>query len=714
MQTAVSKIELFPVSLNLIDMAVAIRKETYKNPILADQTSSSDAAQTKIDTNPTACLPETSYLMLLSTYNPTEEVPQSSPLWEADFQRTGRWTKEEAEYADFLFKTFEEGTVALPQGLRLKDFLCQMLLSKGSRLTKKFKNARLSVRTYEIKNLDSTGREYDMLSSLQEKFLQSIQDEASQLEIRFFLDKTWKALFSDLCIQTECKMLDAAKWFESVEEMENKATQTEEMIRTIRRKTSSMSRYTTKDTATSSESATDTDKHGIKRSESTGGSVSASVEPKSSSTIPPVLTNQIMKAAPESISEQHLYGLGSGDIAKEVMVHPASHDDEKLPPMSANDFANVFEDKTEHQYQTTILKHQEQTRTSGPFVKAIRALLELRKLPFQMVELWVPSYGSPLTPNRSDMLLYHGGYECRRDLDPSFYDTLIGFGNYSSMFSFRPGSGFPGRVYQTQEPQWESGIDTTTMYERSEGFKAFGIKTMVGIPLKFKNVVSVVVVMYGLTNVAGDSNMIRSFHAELTQYTPLPKWTLVVDTDAAKEERAGGFASGDQSVADQETDIATSNKRIRIDNVAVGGSISGTAHPSTQQQFQQQRQHLTTTSGAQSLARRDTASPLSLATAIDDFSDPRKEELYLANILGHNMPFTGPNSQHNTEQQLENYISLRLLLLQDPTSRTIKENNAADLIRQSYRGYRLNDRWSDGDLAALIVKDWIHLRMSIF
>jgi hypothetical protein len=76
-------------------------------------------------------------------------------------RRTGRWTTEEMAYCDKLIAKFESGELPISSGLKLNEFLGNMLKSKQSRLTKKMKNAKLSSRTFQrlasgvLDNIDS-------------------------------------------------------------------------------------------------------------------------------------------------------------------------------------------------------------------------------------------------------------------------------------------------------------------------------------------------------------------------------------------------------------------------------------------------------------------------------------------------------------------------------------------------------------------------------
>lgn len=153
-------------------------------------------------------------------------------------QRTGRWTDEEIAYVDYLVTAFDQGTLPLPHGIKLNEFLGDMLICKSSRLTKKMKNAKLSTRSFVLGSSQPHLPRIDFhtLSSLQEKFLQSVTSEPTQLELRFNLTKQWRTHFSNLCVQVGYPHLEVREWVASLDEMERRASNVEEAMRKGRRK----------------------------------------------------------------------------------------------------------------------------------------------------------------------------------------------------------------------------------------------------------------------------------------------------------------------------------------------------------------------------------------------------------------------------------------------------------------------------------------------
>jgi hypothetical protein len=90
-------------------------------------------------------------------------------------------------------------------------------------------------------------------------------------------------------------------------------------------------------------------------------------------------------------------------------------------------------------------------------------------------------------------------------------------------------------------------------------------------------------------------------------------------------------------------------------------------------------------------------------------SASRDEELYIAKLLGESMPL----SVSGSETDLDNFVSLRLLLLRPQDRRTNEENRVVDIIRKSHEGYSSGGRWNSEELASLVVKDWTYLRLTM-
>eukprot|EP00980_Cylindrotheca_fusiformis_P027634 scaffold21598_cov64-Cylindrotheca_fusiformis.AAC.1 len=76
-------------------------------------------------------------------------------------------------YVDHLVTTFDEGKLPVAEGVKLNTLLCDLLLCKSSRLTKKMKNAKLSTRTFKAAQSGPVvvnKEDCQILSALQETF----------------------------------------------------------------------------------------------------------------------------------------------------------------------------------------------------------------------------------------------------------------------------------------------------------------------------------------------------------------------------------------------------------------------------------------------------------------------------------------------------------------------------------------------------------------
>ena len=150
-------------------------------------------------------------------------------------RRTGRWTTEEMTYCDKLIEKFESGDLPVADGVKLNEFLGNMLKSKQSRLTKKMKNAKLSTKMFQrhsgCLNLNDA-REF---SALEESFFHSVTDMQERAEIKFHMQKEWREQLSRVCASVG-QTLDADSWLSSVEEMDRRASKAKDAARMKKRK----------------------------------------------------------------------------------------------------------------------------------------------------------------------------------------------------------------------------------------------------------------------------------------------------------------------------------------------------------------------------------------------------------------------------------------------------------------------------------------------
>lgn len=111
---------------------------------------------------------------------------------------------------------------------------------------------------------------------------------------------------------------------------------------------------------------------------------------------------------------------------------------------------------------------------------------------------------------------------------------LLAFGEYSQRFSFKVGSGLPGRVYSSGVASWEQGISSAPQnhFERGGGAKQWGIETALGLCISCPSGDRVVVILYSLHDRPRDEQLMLRLSEELKRLMPIPRWKLVVDVGA--------------------------------------------------------------------------------------------------------------------------------------------------------------------------------------
>lgn len=390
--------------------------------------------------------------------------------------RTGRWTTEETAYCDLLIDLFEKGSLPIPDGIKLNDFLSNMLKSKQSRLTKKMKNARLSARQYKREQGyivdDAKARE---LSILETEFFASIRCNMERSEIRFHMQKEWRDLFSDFCLNIGRK-LDANDWLHSIEELDRRISSQKDAARSARRKV--MMGCALRQDAMNSQ-------HGV-FIDSSGQSVSSA--------------------------------------------------DMNIGPI-ATGYDSDADNSRRKRPKTTSAKSTASKQFSSAFLGKILDYMQRHFLPFEYVDIWVPSFvpaaGESSSNEQKCRLCFagsgttdtvyppDGGSPCPLSAEDLF--DLLSFGEYSQKFSFDVGSGLPGRVYVSGVASWEQGIQNapTGLFERKGGAVQWGIQTVLGVPVPSPNVGRIVVVLYSRHDRPKDHELVNRLADELTRVSIL-------------------------------------------------------------------------------------------------------------------------------------------------------------------------------------------------
>ena len=393
-------------------------------------------------------------------------------------RRTGRWTTEEMAYCDKLISKFESGELPISSGLKLNEFLGNMLKSKQSRLTKKMKNAKLSSRTFQRMAagiLDNN--EVREFSELEDLFFQSIQCQQERAEIKFHMQREWREQLSLYCSSVG-QPLDADAWLSSVEEMDRRSSHAKDAARMAKRKL--MMGF-----------ALRTD----------------SMNPDN---------GVIIEKTP---SDQRI-ALGTSGIENDL-------EEQKEILQLLTEEAN--------QIGTTDINGKSSLLHSAPFLAKTVAYLKRHDVPFEHVELWVPSFvpqanvGATTGVSSTCRLCFAGSAtvdevveenaKTKKPLSQQNQFSLQAFGDYSQKFSFDVGCGLPGRVYESGRPTWEQSVQNAPHhhFERCGGALQWGIKTVLGIPIASPNVGRIVVTLYSLNDRPKDQDLVGRLSEEFTR-----------------------------------------------------------------------------------------------------------------------------------------------------------------------------------------------------
>ncbi|GAX28508.1 hypothetical protein FisN_12Hh127 [Fistulifera solaris] len=534
-------------------------------------------------------------------------------------RRTGRWTTDEMAYCDKLIEKFEKGEVPIEDGSKLNEFLGNMLKSKQSRLTKKMKNAKLSTRLFKRLSGYIETEEARFFSELEEAFYRGITDPQERAEIRFHMQKEWREQFSRVCAAIG-QPLDAEAWLNSVEEMDRRAAQAKNAARVAKRKLMM-------GTALRLDSRNPDSGVFIEKTE----------------------------------AESRVVSMNEPDMEREMASMFA---DERA--ISSFEFLDK-----------TSLLH------SAPFLAKATTYMQRHGIPFEHIDIWVPSYvpaeGSTDEDMTSCRLCYAGSATVDKLVDedgktPRLLTSdeqfnFYAFGDYSQKFSFDVGCGLPGRVYESGRPTWEQSVHKAphNHFERCGGAAQWGIKTVIGLPIASPNVGRIVVTLYSCFDRTKDEDLVSRLTEEFTKLMPSPKWKLVVDI-GENEESPSSLSIADNLVEEinDVAEIKTSEDLNLLANFGV-----------------------------------DTGRPVRNESRSADGRDPRVNEVIA--LLGE---FTPSDPGSPLQPYLSGFMSLRLLLLRQ--SRTPEEEDLVNTMLDSFSSYT-SGRRERADIAVMLARDCIFL-----
>ena len=554
--------------------------------------------------------------------------PTSAPS--SNELRTGRWTAEETIYCDKLAQKFVDGRLPLTEGIKLNEFLSDMLKSKQSRLTKKMKNAKLSSKTFKrTSGYLADAAEAREFSDYEDAFFNSLQNRLERAEMRFHIQKEWRETFSTYCV-SHGQTLNVDEWLESVEEMEKRVHRAKDVERIQRRKM--MMGHALRQDSQAPNS-------GVRISRGTGGLLdSTSIDSVASSS--------------QTTLQHHNGGTGvlgsegSSSISSTPLVGISHH---------------LSSATTDPSY-SSISQHE-----SAPFLYRIIEYMNRHSVPFEYVDLWVPSnVPDPQDESSQDGLstggsnvtcrLCFAGYAVAKNvvidtvgsvaMSPEENFMLATFGDYSRIFSFDVGCGIPGKVYKSNVPSWEQNVHQASKrdFERVGGGMQCGIRTLVGIPVDSPNVGRIVVIIYSRYDRVRDPDLVMRLKAMCERLMPMPTWKLVVDIGAEEV--------GQQMLAMQHQQYQSSE-------------VAATTH--------------------------------SLAHTGDQLTSE------VISIFAEHMP-SDPISP--AFEYLQGLMALRLLLLRP--LRNDNEQAIVDTILSSYSSYKSRGR-SRSEIAVMLARDFMYL-----
>ncbi|KAL3791759.1 hypothetical protein HJC23_007526 [Cyclotella cryptica] len=639
--------------------------------------------------------------MLLSSTPPVSSYSQSSSqCYDPTIPRTGRWTDEELAFRDSLISHFLEGSLPLSNGLKLNDFLSNILKSKQSRLTKKMKHAKLSTKYFHIKRgflFDNTAaREF---SRLEYSFIHVITDPIERSEIQFHMQREWREHLAERCSYLRI-MFEGSAWVKSVEKCDHRVALEKNRTRTVKRR----------------------------------WMMGKAMERDVSEKVPGVFIDRGLE------KEDLMDGLENdqdGDFGRFLMsiLDDGGTGGKSFEHSTSSSVSNVAPSMKKAAYRSTF---DSNFKCAAPFLAGIVSYVEKNAIPFEHVDLWVPSFIPPGDSEQMSMgslgsgsnLAAFGGSAgdnrgvCRlcfagsatmgvqvmpddsinissslqpNDLDkkenvkmmPLSSDEIFNFslyGDYSEKFSFSSRCGLPGRVFQSGVAAWEQFVANAPshLFERRGGAIQFGIKTALGLPIESPNVGRIVLVLYSKHNREKDEELVKQIVKDIRLFTPCPRWKLVVDVNSSKRDE-----SNNQLVRPANAQIAKLDARNAI----------GEAAEALSRQSMNQHVHSANSQNRDLPTGNNAAAPMQGTAQNETNSEAQIKNLI--SLLGENMP---SDSTSPLGKQLHDLMSLRLVLLR--RNRTPEEQSLVDTILILFESYLAAGR-SRQDIALLVCRDFM-------
>lgn len=565
--------------------------------------------------------------------------------------RTGRWNDCETNYANFLIELFENGALPLPNGIKCNEFLRDLLMCRSSRLTKKYKNAKLSTRLF-------TANDYplDMIRNkhfvhIQELFLAKTST-VTGLILRFNMSLMWRRYLNEVLnnINSELQVV-SQDWYESVDELETISAEYEQKVRQVRRR--------------KMETALKCDSKGFANHDEAGIFLKVSQAPSRPPTTPIPLAPQSLETVANRVPSGVVSETSEFDIPHLSPMVPY-HEQAQMQIQGKDgifDFISpltndkhVEDDNEGAQFDwddldialglddTDNYSHSSGESFNTYYLTHVMALVKQHGLPFQYCDMWAPSQViTEQRKNGSEHFLYltHHGDALLPGQPPSLQLQLKEFGVYSRNFLFKGSAGMPGRVFSSSEASWERNVQNAPEqhFKRVGGARMSNINTVIGVPVSHSKLGTVVVAFYSIQDVE-ESHEIMEKLVHICS-------SVGVEDDRSRSTSISADSMHSVNFAPKPfpTEVFSSNEITQLINI------------------------------------------LSAHIPVDDSKAKESPQFYAP---------------------IESFVSLRLLLLKPYTSYSKSERELLEVLRQSWLGY-VCQKFDEEDIANRIVREYVFL-----
>ncbi|KAL7532721.1 hypothetical protein ACHAXR_004800, partial [Thalassiosira sp. AJA248-18] len=325
---------------------------------------------------------------------------------------------EEIAFRDEMVPHFMEGDLPLPNGLKLIEFLSGMLKSKPSRLTKKMKHAKLSTRHFHLDGgyICSIHRAKE-LSRLELAFVNSISDAVERSEIKFHMQREWRDRLAERLTYLRISF-DAEEWLKSVDVMDRRISLAKSRNRMVKRRFM-MGKAMEKDTSSPTPGIfiDDTergDNHHHHPNDVDFELLASALEGKDDPSEDADLYALYSSLAADGVAADAAANNmtasntgGGGQQQQQHHHHEVSIDGSYSSRRSSNaspysePMSQEYHQQPSSPFRSALLPSLGSAegpnfRFAAPFIAKITAYIEHNRVPFEHVDIWVPSScGSP-------------------------------------------------------------------------------------------------------------------------------------------------------------------------------------------------------------------------------------------------------------------------------------------------------------------------------